>query len=363
MQISHMNKGDGDTSYAKNSLFQNKILSLSSSMVECAIDKIMSEVHPKSMEVADLGCSSGPNSLTKVYEIIHIVDVVSRRMGLPIPELRVSLNDLPCNDFNLVFEMLPELYNKVNNDYGIESCYVCGVPGSFYGRLFPNNSLHFVHSSMSLHWLSQVPLDLEPSVGSHINKENIYISKCSSENVVKAYQRQYQDDMSLFFKLRAKEIVVGGRMVLSFLGRRSPEPRATEACYNCEILSLALMSMALDGLIEKEKIDSFNLPSYLPSQEEVEHEIEKQGSFKVERVEGFEMEHIKDPNNLNETTGSLIAKILRSVMEPMFMSHFQFKLEMSDELFVRFVKLYDHRISQAEFLSFVWVFSLSKKMD
>ncbi|PWA73415.1 jasmonic acid carboxyl methyltransferase [Artemisia annua] len=107
------------------------------------------------MGVADLGCSSGPNSLTVISKIIHLAVTASRQMGRPVPELRVSLNDLPGNDFNDVFESLPGLYKKVKNDNGIESCYVSGVPGSFYGRLFPDKSLHFVHSSSSLHWLSQ----------------------------------------------------------------------------------------------------------------------------------------------------------------------------------------------------------------
>ncbi|XP_071705215.1 probable jasmonic acid carboxyl methyltransferase 2 [Rutidosis leptorrhynchoides] len=361
MQVTHMNKGDGDISYAKNSLLQNKILSLGSSMMESAIDKIMLEVQPQSMGVADLGCASGPNSLTRVYEMIHMVDVVCCRMDRPIPELRVSLNDLPSNDFNLVFEMLPELYKKVNNVYGIKGCYVCGVPGSFYGRLFPNKSLHLVHSSMSLHWLSQAPRDLEPMVGTHINKEKIYISTGCSESVVKAYQQQFQEDYSLFFRSRAKEMVVGGRMVLSFIGRRSPDPRAPEACFDMELFSRSLMSMALDGLVEKEMIDAFNIPCYLPSREEVEHEIEKEGSFVVEGVEAKEMDWVSELSKFAEKIGYLAAKSYRAVMEPLFRSHFRFKPEVMDELFHRYAKLVDDCISEVSYKHIHWVFSLARK--
>ncbi|KAJ0618374.1 putative salicylate carboxymethyltransferase [Helianthus annuus] len=156
MYVLHMNVGEGETSYAKNSLIQKKIIYVGSSMMEAAIFNILLEVKPKSMGVADLGCSSGPNALTAISRIIHMVDAASQKMGLPVPEIRVSLNDLPGNDFNGVFKSLPELYNNLKDDYGIEDCYVWGVPGSFYGRLFPGHSLHFVHSSSSLHWLSQV---------------------------------------------------------------------------------------------------------------------------------------------------------------------------------------------------------------
>ncbi|MBA0779036.1 hypothetical protein Gotri_003319, partial [Gossypium trilobum] len=34
--------------------------------------------------------------------------------------------------------------------------FIAGVASSFYQRLFPSNSIHFVHSSYCLHWLSKV---------------------------------------------------------------------------------------------------------------------------------------------------------------------------------------------------------------
>jgi jasmonate O-methyltransferase len=39
---------------------------------------------------------------------------------------------------------------------GFGPCFFAGVPGSFYCRLFRAKSLHFVHSSYSLMWLSRV---------------------------------------------------------------------------------------------------------------------------------------------------------------------------------------------------------------
>ncbi|KAK2990047.1 hypothetical protein RJ640_015438 [Escallonia rubra] len=65
---------------------------------------------------------------------------------------------LYTNDFNNIFKLLPEFYDMQRKKRGEEfgPWFVSGVPGSFYGRLFPSNSLDFVYSSYSLHWLSQV---------------------------------------------------------------------------------------------------------------------------------------------------------------------------------------------------------------
>lgn len=58
-----------------------------------------------------------------------------------------------------------------------------------------------------------------------------------------AYARQFQDDFSTFLDSRAHEVVPGGRMVLSFMGRRTTDPTTEESCHHLELLANALMSM------------------------------------------------------------------------------------------------------------------------
>lgn len=137
---------------------QRKIISVAKSMIDEAVEKLLLSNYPESMGIADLGCSSGPNTLIVVSEIMDAVYATSRLTDRPLPEFRVSLNDLPGNDFNDIFVSLPSFYERLKKEKGSEfgRCYISGVPGSFYGRLFPDKSLHFVHSSSSLHWLSQV---------------------------------------------------------------------------------------------------------------------------------------------------------------------------------------------------------------
>lgn len=117
---------------------------------------------PKSIGIADLGCSSGPNTLSVIKDIIQAVQRTSLKMlqQARTPEFRVYLNDLPTNDFNSIFKSLPDFSKEFNKDRNGGGCtssiFIGGYPGSFYGRLFPNSCLHFVYSSYSLHWLSRV---------------------------------------------------------------------------------------------------------------------------------------------------------------------------------------------------------------
>ena len=109
-------------------------------------------------KIADLGCSSGPNTLLSATNIIDIVHEECKQNNRKTPQFQVSLVDLVGNDFNTVFGLLPNFYAKLKEDKGKDfgPCFVSAVPGSFYDRLFPDESLHLVYSSYSVHWLSQV---------------------------------------------------------------------------------------------------------------------------------------------------------------------------------------------------------------
>jgi anthranilate O-methyltransferase len=111
------------------------------------------------MVVADLGCSSGPNTFLVVSEVLAAVTADQSESDLRPPvHVQFFLNDLPGNDFNLVFqslELFKKLASKENGD-ALPRYYVAGLPGSFYTRLFPDHCVHLFHSSYCLMWRSKV---------------------------------------------------------------------------------------------------------------------------------------------------------------------------------------------------------------
>ena len=127
-------------------------------ITEEAITSLYCTTFPTSLAIADLGCSSGPNTFLAVSEVIKAVHKVCSKLGRKSPEYQVLLNDLPGNDFNTIFRSIQSFQQKLTGEMGVGCgpCFFTGVPGSFYGRLFATNTLHFVHSSYSLMWLSKV---------------------------------------------------------------------------------------------------------------------------------------------------------------------------------------------------------------
>ncbi|KAJ4714332.1 putative Benzoate carboxyl methyltransferase [Melia azedarach] len=344
-QVLRMNGGGGETSYAKNSLVQKKVISMTKPVAEEAMTKLYCSAFPIKLAIADLGCSSGPNTLLVLSELIKIVNRISKKLGTQSPEFQVFLNDLPGNDFNTIFKSLPSFQEKLRKQMGSGAgpCFFNGVPGSFYGRLFRSNSVDFLHSSYSLQWLSQVPEGLES------NKGNIYMASTSPPSVLKAYYQQFQKDFSLFLKCRSEELVDGGRMVLTFLGRKSKDPSSKECCYIWELLAMALNNMVAEGLIEEEKVNSFNIPQYTPSPDEIKSEVIKEGSYAIDRLEVSEVNWNAYNNDFNvadafKDGGYNVAKCMRAVAEPLLVS--QFGEAIIDEVFKRYREILAQRMSK-----------------
>jgi anthranilate O-methyltransferase len=60
---------------------------------------------------------------------------------------------------------------------------------------------------------------------------------------VKLYQKQFEEYFSLFLKLRHGELVSGGQMVLTFLGRKNTDVVRGEVSYMWGLLAQALQSL------------------------------------------------------------------------------------------------------------------------
>ncbi|KAJ4949768.1 hypothetical protein NE237_014252 [Protea cynaroides] len=347
-QVLHMNRGNGETSYANNSKLQKLVITKAKPVVIGSISDLYTTNLPQCLRVADLGCSSGPNTLLVITEIIEVIDEICHQLNHNTSEFQEFLNDLPNNDFNTIFKTLPTFYEKLRKEKGenFGPCSIMGIPGSFYERVLPSTTVDFFHSSSSIHWLSQVPPMGE------INKGNIYLCAPSIHGTI-------SKRLSLFLSLCSKEITQRGRMVLTVLGRRSKNPFGKE-CYYWELLSKSLNDLVSEGLIEEAKVDSFNFPFYVPSRKEVETIICREGSFYLDHLEIFDVKWDGSDDDDNKEfiferfiTGKKMAKLTRAVVEPLIA--YQFGDAVIDALFNRYIEYVNDHLSKEEgkFVNFV----------
>ncbi|CAN6584852.1 unnamed protein product [Malus baccata var. baccata] len=317
-----MKGGDGPNSYANNSTFQKGYVDAAKELLSKAVaEKLNTDVLLSSNTfcIADLGCSVGPNTFIAVENILEAVEFKfqSQGLNLQIPEFQVFFNDHTLNDFNRLFKSLPQTRRY----------YAAGVPGSFYSRLFPNASINFFHSSFALQWLSRVPKQVVDKNSSAWNKGRIHYSN-STDEVARAYEAQHAEDMECFLNARAQEIADGGMMVLVIPGRPNTLPHSDSLVnVSFQLIGSCLMDMARKGLVSEEKVDTFNIPVYIMTSQELEAAVERNEHFSLEKLETI-------PRTLVSSTVSpiqLVVSHMRAGSEGMIKQ--QFGEDILDELF------------------------------
>ncbi|KAM6567618.1 hypothetical protein CsatA_026746 [Cannabis sativa] len=334
-----MNGGDGTFSYTKNSYIQEAAVNAAKTTIHEAIeDKLdinelffsnKSTNNGAIFRMADLGCSVGPNTFSSMGEILEVVKHKYLKFSTSPKttlEFQVFFNDHVTDDFNTLFASLP-----IDKPY-----FAVGVPGSFHGHLFPNSSLHLVHSSYALLWLSQLPKELVDESSTAFNRGRIHYLNASND-VFKAYGAQFAKDMAMFLDARAKELVVGGLMVLTMpFAPNGVTFSRVLMCVVFHLLGSSLMDMAKEGLVNEDQVNSFNnsfnIPVYLVSQNEMKELIEVNGCFSIEKMELTKS--MFDQSQIISTQTTTMH--LRAAVEVLLTKHFG--SEIIDELFDRFHK-------------------------
>ncbi|WZZ92273.1 hypothetical protein YC2023_120852 [Brassica napus] len=339
VSILNMRGGDGHNSYATNSLLQRRVLSMSKPILVKNTKEMMTNLEfPKCIKVADLGCSSGQNTFLAMSEIVNTINALCQERNQNPPEIDCCLNDLPGNDFNTTFKFISFFNDKLTSN---TPCFVSGVPGSFYSRLFPSKSLHFIHSNYSVNYPSKVPEGLEK------NKMGVYITSSSPLSEYKAYLNQFQKDFNTFLRMRSEEMVSNGRMVITLLGRNTiDDPLYRDCCHHLTLLSDSLRDLVIEGLVSASTVNSFNMPFYDPTEEEVKEIIRNEASFQINDLEthAFDLGHSKEESSLQSCrakSGEKEANCIRAATETMLVAHFRDAINI-DTLFAK----YAHHVSQ-----------------
>ncbi|KAJ4836033.1 hypothetical protein Tsubulata_011358, partial [Turnera subulata] len=268
-----MTSGDGPHSYYRNSNYQRRIVEAAKQMVKEAIEDKLEFTNPdflgksETFCVADFGCSVGPNTFIAMQNIVEAV------------QLKYAQQSQRQNGSSLEFQVF--FNDHVNNDFNTlfrnlpvpGGFFAAGVPSGFTNRLFPKASLHFAHSSYALHWLSKVPEEVADVNSPAYNRDSIHCTGFSEE-VAKAF--------------------------------------------------------CCSGLINKEKVEAFNLPSYYPPIKELEALLERNPYFSVEKIDSngrYQKIWPVDPS---------LPLVLRAFMGEVLRQHFGD--EILDPLFHRFAE-------------------------
>ncbi|XP_057864405.1 indole-3-acetate O-methyltransferase 1-like [Cryptomeria japonica] len=330
-----MKGGDGESSYAKSSSAQLNMLQAVKPILERAIYEnmiLMSDVGGI-FRIADFGCGTGKNTLVVANTIVNAVKRSFEEHEMP--EFEVYFIDLPSNDFNSLFRILPphrpdyaDVDNDGDNNPLAGRSYIAAVPESVQQRSSPR----------------------------------VYVSGDCEASVGAAYLQQFDKDFTAFLKARAEEIVDGGYMFVSLPGRNEGT-HITEEQGPCGFVSrqiefafeelvnevdtmlshffLVCLFLYNSCIVEKEKWETFKIPFFGPNLDEVERIVKKEGSFVVKFVKTLEGIHAYCMTDFERGEanifGRLIANSYRAALENIVEAHLGCKRS-TEELFLRIGK-------------------------
>nr|UAJ21057.1 SABATH3 [Victoria cruziana] len=322
--------GHGRNSYMHNSIPQKTRYDAVVNMVQDVIhERLEIPTEGTTIRVADLGCSVGFNTLQAMQTVVDAIVAKIKSSSSSQDddqnyEIQVSFSDRIGNDFNTLFDLLPP-----NRQY-----LTAAVPGSFYSRLFPRNSINYFNSSFSLHWLSKAPSGL-------VNKDRVHCHGGGAEAVA-AYEGQFSVDMAAFLEARAVELVPGGLLVLLFVCRHEwMDADAPRHDMWFPYIESILGELVAEGKVKEEDLDSFQLPIHAPTVSEFKKMVETNGSFSIHEAKVVESEWeseggqgVEDHNTdkLHEKARQTSLAV-RAVFQKMVGNHFGGRI--AEELFQR----------------------------
>ncbi|XP_038697874.1 loganic acid O-methyltransferase-like [Tripterygium wilfordii] len=323
--------GHGPNSYFNNSMYQRRAGNEAMEIIDEVITKKLDiksfcdSFTSRTIRLVDMGCAVGPNTFEAMQGLIEIIKTKYKTQcpNSPlIPQFQVFFNDQSTNDFNTLFASLPQ-----EREYS-----VAGVPGSFYGRLFPDSSLHVVYTSYSLHWLSKAPQVLQDRNSPAWNKGRIHYTS-AGEGVVSAYAAQFAQDLDAFLNARAKEVIGGGMMVIIICS--VPDGIPYSQLYKglmFNAMGSILLDMAKQGKVREEEVDAFNMPIYDCSLGEFAAIVERNGSFSIEAM------GLRDPAPWLKVPVDIPEVVVHTRASCEGMLKKNFEIEIINELFDRLIQ-------------------------
>jgi hypothetical protein len=200
--------------------------------------------------VADYGSSQGRNSLAPMRAAI---ETLRGRLGAGAA-ISIVHTDLPSNDFAALFTTLesdPQSYLR-----DAEQVYAYAVGRSFYERLFPASHVALGWSSITVHWLSSVPVPL---------REQIF-SPLGSPDEHAAYAQRAAEGWRRFLGHRFAELMPGGQLVI--VGSGADERGRCGAEGLLQLANVALREMVAEGALDRADYERMVVPTYYRTREE-----------------------------------------------------------------------------------------------
>jgi hypothetical protein len=202
--------------------------------------------------------------------------------------LQTVYSDLPSNDFNQLFANLKEARRADLFPAGV---YPGAMGASFYGPLLPPGTVHLATCFNALRWLDRLPAVPVPDFVGYRRPQPTRPGLAASPEATAAFTRQAEQDLVRFLECRARELVPGAKLLLTYPGD-TDQTRLGDGLF--DVIDDACLDLVAAGRLEREGYERLTFPCYFRTVAERLAPLEREdcpvrGAFAVDRAEVLEV--------------------------------------------------------------------------
>jgi hypothetical protein len=244
-------------------------------LLVAATQRLALPIGGRPLVVVDYGSATGRNSAKPVRTIVDTV----RQRAATVPFV-IYHNDQPANDFSSLFGWLagPQSYLQ-----DIDGGFAYASGKSFYERLFPDEYVDIGWSANAVHWLSRVPCTIV---------DHLCYTR-GTPDLDQPFRAQAAEDWQVFFKHRARELRVGGHLVVVVV--RVDDEGHSGGDHFVDVINHALVDLLSIGKLRRHEYDRMAIATYFRATEELEAPFRTGSLSRVLRLEAHEQAVLCDP--------------------------------------------------------------------
>jgi hypothetical protein len=239
--------------YDAHSEYQRAVAVSGASRIVACVDAV-SIPADEPFVLADLGCSTGANSMASVTTAIDAVR--DRSAGQPVVALH---NDVATNDWNTLFA-------NVTADTHQPPVLHLASAASFFSPVAPTRSVHLAMSFSAAHWLRRQPTVPVP-LGWYF---------CDATGTARdALAIEAEADWTAFLQARADDLAAGGRLLVQMVGTDADGNVTARRLLHA--MAEVADGMADDGLVTHDAVQRYLLPVYARTVDEARAPVARSG--------------------------------------------------------------------------------------
>ena len=268
--------------YDVHSEYQRRVIEGGDELIRAVIAALDPASGAGALTVADYGAGTGATSVHAVGTAIAALrERDSERAVMAIH------NDLATSDFSQLFRNVtgPDGYLEIAGG----PIYPAAAAGSFFGQVVPAGIVDVGMCSNAAHWLREQPRVAAP--------EGMYFCDVSDQ-AREALAAQAADDWLAFLEARVAELASGGRLLVQGIGTTTADDGAerVSASRLLRVMWQVAVSLADDGILDREALDRYVFPVYCRSVEESTAPLQEGGPLAgVLEVETSRVDEVPNP--------------------------------------------------------------------